>query len=135
MGPLTDPLPYTTLPYCCSEALIRLVQRALLLAIGESILTTEAANLINEMSIGYKLGADANLNFYWCPNDFILGRTEMDVPQDPFEFNFQFKSIQLSDIQVQPGKSAKEKKFSKQPDTVITSSFDRLAVFLTRTMT
>ena len=86
----------------CSEALIRLVKRALVLAIGESILTAgelqtvffEAANLLNERPIWYKPGADPNLGSYLCPNDLILGRTGIAVPQGPFEALNILQSLQ-----------------------------------------
>ena len=76
----------------CSEALIRLVKRALLWSVGETIMTVgelqtvlfEVANLLNERPIGYTPGADPNLGAYLCPNDLILGRTGIAVPQGPF---------------------------------------------------
>ncbi|XP_043208348.1 uncharacterized protein LOC122373955 isoform X1 [Amphibalanus amphitrite] len=75
----------------CSESLIRLVKRALLIAIGDSVLTVgelqtvlfEVANLLNERPIGHRPGADPELGSYLCPNDLILGRTGIAVPQGP----------------------------------------------------
>ena len=77
----------------CSEALIRLVKRALVLAVGDSILTAgelqtalfEIANLLNQRPIGCKPGADPTLAAYLCPNDLLLGRTDIAVPQGPFD--------------------------------------------------
>ena len=76
----------------CSEPLIRLVKRALVIAVGDSVLTAgelqtalfEVANLFNERPIGHKPGADPQLGSYLCPNDLILGRTGIAVPQGPW---------------------------------------------------
>ena len=67
----------------CSEALIRLIKRALTIAIGDNILTFselqtvffEVANLLNERPIGRKPGADPLNGSYLSPNDLLLGRT------------------------------------------------------------
>ena len=76
----------------CSESLIRLVKRALMIAVGDSVLTAgelqtalfEVANLLNERPIGRKPGADPQLGSYLCPNDLLLGRTGITVPQGPW---------------------------------------------------
>ena len=70
-----------------SEALIRLVKKALPLAVGSSILTFaelqtvffEIANLLNERPIGIK-NNDPNNGTYLCPNDLLLGRSSSRVP-------------------------------------------------------
>ena len=76
----------------CCEALIRLAKRALLIAIGDSVLTFgemqtvlyEVANLLNERPIGRKPGADPTAGTYLCPNDLLLGRTQVTPPQGPW---------------------------------------------------
>ena len=70
-----------------SEAMIRLVKRALPLAVGSNILTFaelqtvffEIANLMNERPIGIK-NNDPNNGTYLCPNDLLLGRSSGRVP-------------------------------------------------------
>lgn len=72
----------------CSEALIRLVKRALAIAIGDSKLTFgelqtvlfETANLLNNRPIGMKPGVDIEMGSYLCPNDLLLGRNNNGVP-------------------------------------------------------
>ena len=71
------------------ESLIRLVKRALTVAVGDSIFTFselqtivfEATNLLNGRPIGIKPGDDPNLGTYLCPNYLLLGRSGIDVPQ------------------------------------------------------
>ena len=73
----------------CSESLIRLVKRALTMAIGDNILSFgelqtvvfEVANLLNERPIGRKPGADPTAGCYLSPNDLLLGRTQIAPPQ------------------------------------------------------
>ena len=75
----------------CSEALIKSVKRGLLLAVGSAILTFselqtvmfETANLVNERPIGMK-SDDPNRGSYLCPNDLILGRSSIRVPNGPW---------------------------------------------------
>lgn len=58
------------------------------IAVGDSILTFselqsvlfEVANLINERPIGTKV-CDPNEGSYLCPNDLLLGRSSVRVPQ------------------------------------------------------
>lgn len=72
----------------CSESLIKLVKRGMILAIGDSILSFgelqtalfEIANLINERPIGIKPGNNPDLGSYLCPNDLLLGRASNKVP-------------------------------------------------------
>lgn len=72
----------------CSESLIKSVKRCLQIAVGDSILTFselqsvlfEVANLINERPIGTKV-CDPNEGTYLCPNDLLLGRSSVRVPQ------------------------------------------------------
>ena len=72
----------------CSEALIKSVKRALFIMIGDSVLTYgelqtvlfEIANLLNERPIGMKPGSDIELGDYLCPNDLILGRSNVKGP-------------------------------------------------------
>ena len=77
----------------CSEALIKSVKRAMVISVGDSKLTSlelqtaffEVANLLNERPIGYKPGTEPNFGSYLCPNDLLLGRTGIAVPQGPFK--------------------------------------------------
>ncbi|XP_043192676.1 uncharacterized protein LOC122366428 [Amphibalanus amphitrite] len=90
----------------CSEALIRLVKRALVCAVGDSVLTAgelqtalfEAANLLNQRPIGHKPGADPMLGTYLCPNDLLLGRSDIAVPQGNWDeskgFTKRIRTIQ-----------------------------------------
>ena len=72
----------------CSESLIRLIKRAITIAVGDSVLTFgelqtvlfEAANLLNERPIGRKPGADPTAGVYLSPNDLLLGRTQIAPP-------------------------------------------------------
>lgn len=74
----------------CSEALIKVVKKSIMMSVGDSILTFgelqtvlfEVANLTNERPIGIKPGTDLDLGSYLCPNDLILGRTSIKVPSD-----------------------------------------------------
>ncbi|XP_062586321.1 uncharacterized protein LOC134247947 [Saccostrea cucullata] len=76
----------------CSESLIKSVNRCLQIAVGDSILTFselqtvlfEAANLINERPIGTKV-CDPNEGTYLCPNDLLLGKSTVRVPQMQME--------------------------------------------------
>ncbi|XP_043234175.1 uncharacterized protein LOC122387784 isoform X1 [Amphibalanus amphitrite] len=73
----------------CSESLIRLIKRALAIAVGDSKLTFselqtvlfEVANILNQRPIGRKPGADPLSGAYLSPNDLLLGRTGIDSPQ------------------------------------------------------
>ena len=77
----------------CSESLIRLVKRGILMSIGDNILSfgellttfQEIANLINSRPIGYKPGNDISLGTYLCPNDLILGRNNTNVVDEVFD--------------------------------------------------
>ena len=74
------------------ESLIRLVKKALTRLIGESVLTFgelqtalyEVANLINERPIGIKPGNCIELGTYLCPNELLLGRASVRVPNGKF---------------------------------------------------
>ena len=80
----------------CSESLIRLVKRGILMSIGDNILsfgkllTTihEISNLINSRPIGSKPGNDLSLGTYLCPNDLILGRNNVNVPNEVFDESY-----------------------------------------------
>ena len=73
----------------CSESLIRLIKRALAIAVGDSKLTFselqtvlfEVANILNQRPIGRKPGSDPLSGAYLSPNDLLLGRTGIDAPQ------------------------------------------------------
>ena len=77
----------------CSESLIKLVKRGILLSIGNSILsygellTTfyDIANLLNQRPIGIKPGDDLSLGTYLCPNDLVLGHNCNRAPNETFE--------------------------------------------------
>ena len=77
----------------CSESLIRLVKRGLLMSVGNNILTFnelltafyEVANLLNERPIGIKPGNEVSLGSYLCPNDLLLGRNNIKVPKGIFD--------------------------------------------------
>ena len=79
----------------CCEALIRLIKRALTIAIGDNILTFselqtvlfEVANLLNERPIGRKPGADPSHGSYLSPHDLLLGRTHINPPQGEWPEN------------------------------------------------
>ena len=45
----------------------------------------EIANLLNERPIGIKPGNDISLGTYLCPNDLILGRNNIRVPNETFD--------------------------------------------------
>ena len=83
----------------CSEALIRLVKRALTISIGDNILTFgelqtvlfEVANLLNERPIGHKPGADPLHGSYLSPND-LLGRTNVSAPQGNWDHTSRLAS-------------------------------------------
>ena len=92
----------------CSEAIIGLVKRALVRVIGDSVLTFselqtvlfEVSNLLNERPIGIKPGTNIDLGTYLCPNDLILGRCSVMVPEGAFNFSAKFKLRQnfINDI-------------------------------------
>ena len=77
----------------CSESLIRLVKRGIMISVGNNILSYsellsafyEIANLLNERPIGIKPGNDISLGSYLCPNDLILGRNNVRVPHEVFD--------------------------------------------------
>ena len=77
----------------CSESLIRLVKRGILMSIGNNILSFselltifyEIANLLNQRPIGIKPGNDISLGTYLCPNDLILGLNNNEAPNETFE--------------------------------------------------
>jgi len=74
-----------------AESLVKSTKKALKKAIGEQVLTPfvfytclmEIANLINERPIG-RVPNDPNDGSYLCPNDLLLGRASLIVPQGPF---------------------------------------------------
>ncbi|XP_071177843.1 uncharacterized protein [Mytilus edulis] len=71
----------------CSEALIKSVKKCLDVAIGDSVMTFselqtvlfETANVLNERPIGTN-NCDPNEGTYLCPNDLLLGRASIRVP-------------------------------------------------------
>ena len=77
----------------CSESLIRLVKRGISMSIGDNVISFgelltalyEIANLINGRPIGSKPGNDLSLGTYLCPNDLILGRNNINVPNEIFD--------------------------------------------------
>ena len=77
----------------CSESLIKLVKRGILMSVGTNVLTFnelltalyEIANLLNERPIGIKPGNEISLGTYLCPNDLILGRNNKRVPKGIFD--------------------------------------------------
>lgn len=72
----------------CTESLIKLAKRGMVLAVGDSILSFwelqtalfEVANLINERPIGIKPENNPDLGTYLSPNDLLLGRASNKVP-------------------------------------------------------
>ena len=76
----------------CSESLIRLAKRGMLMAIGDSVLSLgellttfyEIANLLNQRPIGVKPGNDISLGAYLCPNDLLLGCNTNNVSNEVF---------------------------------------------------
>lgn len=76
----------------CSEALVKLVKKAIKGAIGEQVLTFselqtvcfEAANLVNERPIGIH-PTDPSDGAYLSPNHLLLGRASTRVPSGPFK--------------------------------------------------
>ena len=83
----------------CSESLIRLVKRGVLMSIGNNVLsfnellTTlyEIANLFNERPIGIKPGNEISLGSYLCPNDLLLGRNNKRVTKGVFDSSDDLK--------------------------------------------
>ncbi|KAK4324215.1 hypothetical protein Pmani_005217 [Petrolisthes manimaculis] len=77
----------------CSEALIKVIKRSIMMSIGDSVLTFgelqtvlfEVANLTNERPIGIKPGTDLELGNYLCPNDLLLGRASIKVPSGAWD--------------------------------------------------
>ncbi|KAK4290852.1 hypothetical protein Pmani_028375 [Petrolisthes manimaculis] len=77
----------------CSEALIKVIKRSIMMSIGDSVLTFgelqtvlfEVANLTNERPIGIKPGTDLELGNYLCPNDLLLGRASVKVPSGAWD--------------------------------------------------
>ena len=75
---------------------IKGVKRSILASIGESILTFSelqtvfyrTANLLNERPIGLKPGCDLELGSYLCPNDMLLGRSNIAVPEGSYDTSF-----------------------------------------------
>ena len=75
-----------------TEALIKSVKKALQSSIGETVLTFgemqtslfEAAQLVNQRPIGVHPSRPED-GSYICPNDLILGRSSVKVPQGPFQ--------------------------------------------------
>ena len=76
----------------CTEALIKTCKSTLKGAIGEQVLMPlelctyllEVTNLVNQRPIG-RIPNDPNDGTYICPNDMLLGRTMLQVPQGPFK--------------------------------------------------
>lgn len=92
----------------CSEAIAKLVKKAMLRIIGDATLTFgelqsvlfEIANTLNERPIGMKSGSSNVRGSYLCPNDLILGRASVHSPEGPFVNNAHTKSRQkfINDI-------------------------------------
>ena len=76
----------------CAEALIKSVKKAIIVAIGDHILSFpeiqtvvfEAANIVNERPIAVN-NRDLDDGSYLCPNDLLLGRASSSVPSGPFK--------------------------------------------------
>ena len=51
----------------------------------------EVANLLNERPIGIKPGLDIELGSYLCPNDLLLGRTNIKAPPDMYSKDKNYK--------------------------------------------
>jgi len=74
----------------CAEALVKSCKRSLKIAIGEQLLTPfelytyllEIANLLNQRPIGC-FPNDPDDGAYLCPNDMLLGRAILEVPEIP----------------------------------------------------
>ena len=79
-----------------TEAMIRGVKRSIYASIGESVLTFSelqtllyrTANLVNERPIGVRPGFDLEMGPYLCPNDLLLGRSTVAVPEGDFDTSF-----------------------------------------------
>ena len=77
----------------CSESLIRLTKRNIVLSIGSNVLTIgelqmivfEVANLLNERPIGMK-SIDPLAMSHLCPNDLLLGRASSRAPSGSFDY-------------------------------------------------
>ena len=75
----------------CSEALVKSCKRALKIAIGDQVLRPfelytcllEVGNLLNQRPIG-RIPNDPDDGAFLCPNDLLLGRATVEVPQGPF---------------------------------------------------
>ena len=86
----------------CSEAMVKLVKRVLTRTIGDATLTFdeiqtvmfEVASILNERAIGMKNGASNVGGSYLCPNDLILGRANVRVPEGLFDNNANIKTRQ-----------------------------------------
>ena len=76
----------------CAEALVKSCKRSLKIAIGEQLLTPfelytcllEIANLLNQHPIG-RIPNGPDDGAYLCPNDMLLGRATLEVPQGRFK--------------------------------------------------
>ena len=76
----------------CAEALVKSCKNALKKAIGKQVLTPfelytcllEVGNLVNQRPIG-RIPNDPDNSAYLCPNDMLLGRVTLEVPQGPFK--------------------------------------------------
>lgn len=76
----------------CSESLIRLTKRNLMLSVGSNVLTIgelqmivfEIANLLNERPIGMKSSDPLSMG-HLCPNDLLLGRASPKAPTGSFD--------------------------------------------------
>ena len=92
----------------CSEAMVKLVKRAMLRVIGSKVLTVgelqtvffEISNLLNSRPIGIKPGTDITYGSYLCPNDLLLGRASVCVPECSFSNDYGVKARQgfINDI-------------------------------------
>ena len=86
----------------CSEAMVKLVKRVLTRTIGDATLKFgelqtvmfEVVNILNERPIGMKNGASNVGGSYLCPNDLILGRASVRVPEGLFDNNANIKTRQ-----------------------------------------
>ncbi|CAG2242061.1 unnamed protein product [Mytilus edulis] len=81
-----------------SESLVKSVKKSLEVAIGTSVMTFselqtvlfEVSNLLNERPIGTK-NSDPTEGSYLCPNDLLLGRSSIRVPNGNFNENSNYK--------------------------------------------
>ena len=86
----------------CSEAMVKLIKKAMTRVIGTTILTFselqtvlfEISNLLNSRPIGLKPGSDPDRGAYLCPNDLLLGRASINVPNYSVSSSINVKARQ-----------------------------------------